>query len=283
MDRSPDDELGVGYAAPVQSLLSIGETRSYDPADWPDYCGRFALGREHAGNLIRMVGDVALHQADSTSSVVWAPMHAWRALGQMQAEEAVVPLLAFLETAEDDDTAAGELPAVFGMIGQPAILPLSEFLADRSNPELAVSTALMGVKEVAARHPECRAECIGILARMLEVQPEMDPLVGGFAVSALIDLHAVEAINVIRDAFRRNAVDILVAGDVEDVEIELGLRIVRATPRPKYMVLPEGSFPWQDADSVQQLTHASPRPAKVGRNDPCPCGSGKKYKKCCLQ
>lgn len=25
-------------------------------------------------------------------------------------------------------------------------------------------------------------------------------------------------------------------------------------------------------------THESP---KVGRNDPCPCGSGKKYKKCC--
>lgn len=22
---------------------------------------------------------------------------------------------------------------------------------------------------------------------------------------------------------------------------------------------------------------------KVGRNDPCPCGSGKKYKKCCEQ
>jgi uncharacterized protein YchJ len=22
-------------------------------------------------------------------------------------------------------------------------------------------------------------------------------------------------------------------------------------------------------------------PAKVGRNDPCPCGSGKKFKKCC--
>ena len=24
-----------------------------------------------------------------------------------------------------------------------------------------------------------------------------------------------------------------------------------------------------------------PRPSKVGRNDPCPCGSGKKYKRCC--
>jgi preprotein translocase subunit SecA len=31
---------------------------------------------------------------------------------------------------------------------------------------------------------------------------------------------------------------------------------------------------------VQQVVRAS---AKVGRNDPCPCGSGKKYKKCCGQ
>jgi preprotein translocase subunit SecA len=29
---------------------------------------------------------------------------------------------------------------------------------------------------------------------------------------------------------------------------------------------------------VQQVVRGS---AKVGRNDPCPCGSGKKYKKCC--
>jgi preprotein translocase subunit SecA len=26
---------------------------------------------------------------------------------------------------------------------------------------------------------------------------------------------------------------------------------------------------------------APAKPGKVGRNDPCPCGSGKKYKKCC--
>ncbi|MGH7163747.1 MAG: SEC-C metal-binding domain-containing protein, partial [Planctomycetota bacterium] len=23
-------------------------------------------------------------------------------------------------------------------------------------------------------------------------------------------------------------------------------------------------------------------PSRVGRNDPCPCGSGKKYKRCCM-
>jgi len=25
------------------------------------------------------------------------------------------------------------------------------------------------------------------------------------------------------------------------------------------------------------------KPPKVGRNEPCPCGSGKKFKKCCLR
>ena len=28
--------------------------------------------------------------------------------------------------------------------------------------------------------------------------------------------------------------------------------------------------------------HANSNKGHVGRNDPCPCGSGKKFKKCCL-
>lgn len=30
---------------------------------------------------------------------------------------------------------------------------------------------------------------------------------------------------------------------------------------------------------VRQVVRSSP---KIGRNDACPCGSGKKYKKCCI-
>jgi len=33
-----------------------------------------------------------------------------------------------------------------------------------------------------------------------------------------------------------------------------------------------------DMQPVQQVVRGT---AKIGRNDPCPCGSGKKYKKCC--
>jgi preprotein translocase subunit SecA len=28
---------------------------------------------------------------------------------------------------------------------------------------------------------------------------------------------------------------------------------------------------------------SAPKKISVGRNDPCPCGSGKKYKNCCLK
>jgi SEC-C motif-containing protein len=41
----------------------------------------------------------------------------------------------------------------------------------------------------------------------------------------------------------------------------------------------DGVFPGDAVNTrPQQPQAAAP---KVGRNDPCPCGSGKKYKKCC--
>jgi uncharacterized protein YecA (UPF0149 family) len=35
-----------------------------------------------------------------------------------------------------------------------------------------------------------------------------------------------------------------------------------------------------EEEEYQQPSAAPPPSGKVGRNDPCPCGSGKKYKKC---
>ena len=37
-----------------------------------------------------------------------------------------------------------------------------------------------------------------------------------------------------------------------------------------------------DSFMNQRQTSSGNGPAKIGRNDPCPCGSGKKYKHCCL-
>jgi SEC-C motif-containing protein len=39
----------------------------------------------------------------------------------------------------------------------------------------------------------------------------------------------------------------------------------------------DGRWYYADGATGQRPRHAE----KIGRNDPCPCGSGKKYKKCC--
>ena len=37
----------------------------------------------------------------------------------------------------------------------------------------------------------------------------------------------------------------------------------------------------EELNKLEKSSHTVIKPPKVGRNDPCPCGSGKKYKKCC--
>ncbi len=41
---------------------------------------------------------------------------------------------------------------------------------------------------------------------------------------------------------------------------------------------PRESMDERTAVAVKTVSRSTP---KVGRNEPCPCGSGKKYKKCC--
>jgi preprotein translocase subunit SecA len=48
-------------------------------------------------------------------------------------------------------------------------------------------------------------------------------------------------------------------------------------PRPQRMVLSHGGENVEAARTGPAKRHGD----KVGRNDPCPCGSGKKYKRCC--
>jgi hypothetical protein len=283
METVPHNSLHTDYTGPVQRLLTIGETQSYDPTEWPDYAVEFGLRREHIGELSRLACDTALNGGNADSREVWAPLHAWRALGQLQAEAAVAPLLAFLKTAKGDQAVGEEFPKVFGMIGPPAIPHIAKFLSDRSNPTFPVTTAIEGLKEIAERHPDCRIECVGILARMLEQHADTDGSINGFVVSALIDLAAVEVIDTMREAFRRSSVDISIAGDEEDVEIALGLRDYRSTPAPVYQIMSAGWLAPSGADRIQRDNRPLPQYSKVGRNDPCPCGSGKKYKKCCLQ
>ncbi len=65
--------------------------------------------------------------------------------------------------------------------------------------------------------------------------------------------------------------------DIEDQEA-MQRYIVEYNRRLCQMSLPDQLEPMDFTPPIPIVEHAP----KIGRNDPCPCGSGKKYKKCCL-
>lgn len=79
----------------------------------------------------------------------------------------------------------------------------------------------------------------------------------------------------VRGLFRKieDAADGLSQGEAELVQVALDQRLAMHGLEPVF----SDPDAWEKKD--EELDPA-PAPAKVGRNDPCPCGSGKKYKKC---
>jgi preprotein translocase subunit SecA len=87
-------------------------------------------------------------------------------------------------------------------------------------------------------------------------------------------------------AFRKEAYDqweLLQASMQEEiVKLMFRVQVAREQQRPQPSPFAEvyASHGGDDEPEPQQPARRDSK--KVGRNDPCPCGSGKKYKKCCL-
>lgn len=217
------------YAPPVDQLLAFGEAKRQDVEHWNDYRS-LGFDVEHVPELIRMAIDPELHGADGDSAEVWAPLPAWRTLGQLRAVEALRPLLNLMAELEHDDWLLEEVPDVGGLIGPQAIPVLSEFLGESERDRYARVAAGHGLERIGTLWPEARDACVAALTTQLEHFLEDDPTFNGFLVGYLVDLDAKEALPTIGRAFAMDCVDISIGGDLEDVEIELGVRVHRDTP-----------------------------------------------------
>jgi hypothetical protein len=274
------------YRPPVEQLLRRGQTSLR--ATGTDYAA-LGLGREHVAELIRMATDEELHGGPPGSPVVWAPVHAWWALAQLRAEEAIVPLLALLRRVDDenDDYVSEDLPRVLGEIGPAAVAPAAEYLANPEHGEWARVAAAKTLRFIGEKHPAAQAECVARLTAQLEKFAEQSETLNAFLISPLLDLRAIEAAPLMERAFAAERVDEMVAGDWEDIQIELGLKTKRGHPRKpnEFTKLGEEmrTALGYKLNEDNELVPLEPqrRESKVGRNDPCPCGSGKKFKKCC--
>jgi len=68
-----------------------------------------------------------------------------------------------------------------------------------------------------------------------------------------------------------------IKGDVSALVLNARIQAQPTMPRPTRLSGATGGSAGSTAAPAQR------RASKVGRNDPCPCGSGKKYKNCCLR
>jgi len=270
------------YTEPVKQLLTLGEC--HNPV--LDYSS-LGISVDNANELIRMATDQVLINVGKGDPGFWAVIHAWYALGQLQVTEAIQSLLDLSDEYPFDTLCDNEFPKVFNLMGLPAIAKIKDFLDDTAKSELARINAISCLAELGEFH---RGECIAVLTDFLKKANNTVPDLVGFTVWALLKLKATESIDVIRDTFNRKCVNISITGDIEDVEIDLGLRDKRTTPSPNYHAEMGEAFHelrsllnLEDAEvgDFSDLSKTNLTP-KVGRNDPCPCGSGKKFKKCCL-
>ncbi|HEX6747319.1 MAG TPA: hypothetical protein VF092_08455 [Longimicrobium sp.] len=228
------------YRDPLDRLMRLGA----EPARrrvWPDY-RHLGLTDRHVPALINIATDPALHAGEERDRSVWAPIHAWRALTQLGATTAAVPLLSVLEREIENDWVLDELPAVLGMLGPPALPGATLLLFDEEKPFSVRFAAARTIANVALEHPERRDEAVAVLAKQLEDHAHQQPDLNAVLIAELVELEATEAAPVIEAAFAAKAVDLRVQGDWEDVQIALGLLEARVTPPIAWSPLGEDEY-----------------------------------------
>src|SRR5579885_2381306 len=197
--------MATTYTSPVDKLLTYGSLEDETSTEWPDYL-ELGLGTE-----------------DTPVEEFFAPVHAFRALGQLHAEAAAEPLLTLFDKIDDNDWILEELPKTYGMIGPGAIPALTRHLSDQSKELYSRSSASNGLVEIAQMHPEARPEVISAISKQRELFDEEDPELNALLSSDLAQLKAVETLPLIERAYNADAVEEGFIG-LDDVLVDFGLK-----------------------------------------------------------
>lgn len=191
---------------------------------------------------------------------------------------------------------------------------LDNFLTIVKNPNLYTffkSIVLDALEFYAEQSLENKSSVTEILGNLLQFfidnadsEETLDYTLIGLIESSAIDIQAKELLPLIKRARELGIVDEFVNGKIEDVEklFDSPLSEWRTKKLKSIYELAEGErIKWrhsmeddeEDADddvlyygdnssqTDYPLPYEERSTPKVGRNEPCPCGSGMKYKKCC--
>ncbi len=191
--------------------------------------------------------------------------------------------------APDEIDVKGFKEAVFRHFATPLWKPADELIG--AKPDELVQIVLDGVEQVhKAREQQFGADMMRQLEKwiFLRVQDELwkDHLLDMDHLREGIGLRGYAQQDPLRE-YQREAYDLFLKLDsrikTEFIEKLFSVQIMpredmHEKEQPKNIVMSRGA----EAEQVEKKPVKRQMP-KVGRNDPCPCGSGKKYKKCCGQ
>lgn len=119
----------------------------------------------------------------------------------------------------------------------------------------------------------------------------------GILVNDILDFKATELMPEVEELYKREIVDLNSCGDIEEVKKHLNdnkdigykkeiISIFDIYEEIQTWADNEGYDDYYEEGYIPTNSYDDGQPIitgkKVGRNNPCPCGSGKKYKKCCL-
>ena len=253
----------AAYTGPVRQMLEIGEPAYSRGFAWPEY-RVYGLGPEHIPDLIRLATDQALicmpDNCDEPSS--WGPVHAWRALGQLHAEAAVLPLLNLFHEVADNDWVIEEMPDVFAAIGPAAYPALTEYLLDKAHPDHSRMVAASCLMQLGLAYPEMRSVAVSVLAGQLEGYAKNSPGVNGVLIANLLELEAVDQTKLIQTVFTVGKVDRFIAGDWRDAK----KRLKRAADTAGNMPASQDGALKRTATGTPPDPSPNPRPASQEPN-----------------
>lgn len=241
-----------------------------------------ALGDEAIAPLLDVLADEGLQYEDARGGG-WAPVHAVRILGELRAAAAVEPLLRWL--GAEGEALAQAVPLALARIGEPALAPLMAYAQDTTQPLRARAAALEALVRMIGPHPDVQDRVVDYLRQIVRGEDKREAEFRAFAVVGLCDISDDQAWDDILAAYRQNRIAkrLITVNEARENMLARGgnwkLREAAQSIIPQYEAPAHAAGPRAvRRRPVGQVL--GPEFAKVGRNDPCPCGSGKKFKKC---
>jgi hypothetical protein len=213
---------------PVAQLLSYGDCQQMDFDVWPDYTEQLDLSTQQIPELLQLALTRNNPEFKPKQLEEWGAVHAWRSLAQLQAKEAIVPLLDLFDRSKTDEWVDEEMPKVYAALGpkyeDAVFTALSGYLADRANSDHGRTTAMECVLAIAVAHPKLKPKCIAALTAELEQYAQNSIELNSYLVDDLIQLVAESAAPIVKRAYDAGRIDPVIVGTWEDLEYAFGLK-----------------------------------------------------------